>query len=696
MRGSLEAKTLCFVRPRPTYLGEAVLHQPAMLVTKHLAELCSLFIDDVYGELPSRIFSTLLTRGRSTVPQLVHYTSLTPRQLRHGLAVLIQHNLLYFSSGSAPTAYEANHTAAYNLIRVGKVADLVGTLHGEAAKDVIQSIMVLGNTRIGDLRDAYAARIEKHQAAQKGTNGDMSVKTNGDTEDAFMSDDEKDGSKLNGKESPLVGSLDHLNSIICHLVEDELLVLVSYKSFQSFEDVHGEVQLDIERREFPQGVKGTRDKERYQRLVADRLSEIREEGKKLKRKLEDNPTSAKRRKILNGDVTNGFHEVHSAPSLDLDAVLRVNHEKFLVELRNKRLVDAVCDAIGETTSQIYTKLLSILTKKLSRCKKHPIIDAFADDDEGRNYVTTNEVFDSLSPALDVGSGIGKVDTKMLDHYAVEKIRRTRPKQVEQYVQNDDEDMSDDEEGEANGHGIVEYDEELERLLSRQQNAAPVTNGMKESKVKFKEPKESRLSQMRQHLLLLCESSQGFLRHCGNGQWTVDFELLVRRLQEIELDTVLERKVGRHSLRLLRIVRKRGKVDEKSLPNQAMMAKGTVHKIMLEMQMNGYVDVQEVPKDSTRNAKSTIFLWFCDTESSLNQLLDNTYKSLLRCLQVREVHRQNSREVLRFVERPDIKGREQEALEKKYFDRYDQYRRIEDKILAHAMRLDDIISVLRDY
>lgn len=264
-----------------------------------------------------RIFSTLLIRGRSTLPQLVHYTSLTSRQLRHGLAVLIQHNLLYYSSGSGPTAYEANSAAAYNLIRMGKVADLVGTLHGEAAKDVIQSIMVLGNTRIGDLRDAYGVRIEKHQAAQHATNGDTSVNMNVDGEDPFAHDHDEETSKSKVKDMPLVSSLDHLNSILCRLVEDELLVQVNSKMFQSFEDVHGEVQADIERKEFPQGVKGTREKERYQRLISERLREIREEGKKLKRKLEDNPMSTKRRKIRDGDVTNGFEDVYSAPPLDV-------------------------------------------------------------------------------------------------------------------------------------------------------------------------------------------------------------------------------------------------------------------------------------------------------------------------------------------------------------------------------------------
>jgi DNA-directed RNA polymerase III subunit RPC3 len=368
-----------------------------------------------------------------------------------------------------------------------------------------------------------------------------------------------------------------------------------------------------------------------------------------------------------------------------------------VELRNRSLADVVADNIGETTSQIYAVLLGLLTAKLSRCQPHPGIDADLDDSDVQPYVTTNEVFDHLSPSLDVGSGIGKVDAAQVDPQGVERIRRRRPRPKEPYVRDDENDSADDEDGDQNGYGI-EYDEELERHALKQQSEPPAQNGAKESKVKFRESKtsESRLSLMRQHLLILCESTHGFLRHRGNGQWTVDFQSLVRRIQERELDTVIERKIGRHSLRLIRILRKRGKADEKSLPMQAMMAKATVHKTMLEMQMHGFVDVQEIPKDSTRNAKSTIFLWFCDTDLSLTQLLDNTYKTMLRCLQVREVHRQDAREVLRFVGRPDVKGREKEALEKKYFDRYDRYRSIEDKILGHVMRLDDMVGILRDY
>lgn len=668
-----------------------------MFVTKHLAELCSLFVDDVYGELPSRIFSILLTRGRSTVQQLVQYTSLTPRQLRHGLAVLIQHNLLYYSVGSVPTTYEANAPAAYNLIRAGRVLELVGSMHGEAARDAIQSLMVLGNTKVGDLRDAYAARIERRQAPVRPTDGS---KMNGNG-DPFDSDHEGDLVDSTTTDSSPVESVDQLNSILCRLVEDELLVVVGAKMFQSFDDIYRDVQAEVQKKEFAGGIKGTKDKERYQNLVAQRLSEIRDEGKKLKRKLEAQPIAAKRRKVGNGDVANGGHDIYSAPPLDPDAVLRINHEKCLVELRNRRLAEAVADDIGETTSQIYAVLLSLLTAKLPRCRDHPIIDANKDEDDSDNtrYVTTDEVFDQLSPSLDVGSGIGRVDASEVDPQGVERIRRRHPRPKEPYIDNDDDDDDDDDGGDQNGHDTaIEYDEELERHALKQQSETPAQNGVKESKVKFKDTKtsENRLSLMRQHLLLLCESSQGFLRHCGNGQWTVDFRPLVRKIQESELDTVIERKIGRHSLRLIRILRKRGKADEKSLPMQAMMAKGTVHKIMLEMQMHGFVDVQEVPKDNTRNAKSTIFLWFCDTDLSLSQLLDNTYKTMLRCLQVREVHRQNAREVLRFVGRADVKGREKEALEKKYFDRYDRYRNIEDKILGHVMRLDDLVGVLNDY
>ncbi|CRK44558.1 hypothetical protein BN1723_019488, partial [Verticillium longisporum] len=91
----------------------------SMLISKHAAELCAHVVNDLFGELPARIIAVLLSKGRSTIPQLVRHTSLPPRQMRHGLAVLVQQNLLYHHAiaGSSVASYEANPDACYNLVR---------------------------------------------------------------------------------------------------------------------------------------------------------------------------------------------------------------------------------------------------------------------------------------------------------------------------------------------------------------------------------------------------------------------------------------------------------------------------------------------------------------------------------------------------------------------------------------------------
>lgn len=228
---------------------------------------------------------------------------------------------------------------------------------------------------------------------------------------------------------------------------------------------------------------------------------------------------------------------------------------------------------------------------------------------------------------------------------------------------------------------------------------PAANGMNGTKVKFNDvgpAKLTRKEHFRQHLLLLCEGQHKFLRHCAMEQWTVDFEPLVRSLREMELDTVIQRSVGQPGLRLVRILRKVGKMDEKTLPNMALMSKGDVQRLMLKMQMFGYVDIQEIPRDNNRTASRTLFLYWTDTTRCLDRLIDNTYKAMLRCLQRLQVERQMEREVLDTVKRDDVRGREKEVMEGRFYNRFVRVSEVQEKLLTHIMRLDNLVGTLKDF
>lgn len=361
----------------------------------------------------------------------------------------------------------------------------------------------------------------------------------------------------------------------------------------------------------------------------------------------------------------------------------------------------VSEVYGETTAQVYETLLQQLGKKISRCRLDPEVDDGTDDDDyaAAIRISTNEIFDKLDPLLDVSSGIGKVNASMTDKKSANRILDQRPGAKPLYEEAEvvGEASSDEEEAEeTNGHDFVVEDDEDD------EDRKPPTNGVnghKANKVKFNDAGPAKLSRkehFRQHLLLLCESPHQFLRHCAMESWTVDFEPLVRSLREMQLDTVIQRSAGQTGLRLVRILRRVGKMDEKTLPNLALLSKGDVQMIMLKMQMLGFADIQEVPRDNNRTASRTLFLYWTDTERCLDRLLDNTYKTMVRYMQRLDVERQKEADVLDLVKRDDVRGREKEMMQERYYNRFVRVSEIQEKILSHVMRLDSLVGTLRDF
>lgn len=321
-------------------------------------------------------------------------------------------------------------------------------------------------------------------------------------------------------------------------------------------------------------------------------------------------------------------------------------------------------------------------------------DGDGSDANARQITTTTlEILGSLDDSVDVSLGVGKATADQIDFRSAEKIRAT-PGPL-----NYDSDDSFDERPPANpahlngngkGKAKAESDDSDEEGESS-----------RDTRVRFEDASAgaSRMDQLRQHLLLLAGSKEGFLRHCGSqgrGQWTVDFKPLIEGFKERHVDAVIEESFGRHGLRLTRIMREKGKLDEKMLPSLALMKKQDVQGKMLAMQMAGFVDVQEVPKDASRTATRTMFFWFFDVERIEAQVVDEFYKAMLRCLQNLEVHRYRERHILSFVERRDVKGKEEEVMTAEHYNKYSGYLDLQSKLVGHVMRLDDLVSAFRDY
>ncbi|KND94023.1 DNA-directed RNA polymerase III subunit RPC3 [Tolypocladium ophioglossoides CBS 100239] len=649
-----------------------------MLVTKHAAELCALLVNDLFGELPSRILVALFTKGRSNITQLAQHTSLSPRQLRNGRGVLAQQNLIYHSTDPdlRSTSYEANSDASYNLVRSGKILEVIDSQYGTAERDLVQTLMLLGYARIADLTHAFTTRAPT---------------TNGHT----------NGSHKSG--SGLIESKDHLNAALSRLIQAEIVETVRPDSFRNPAEVYREIEADVTKT--APGEKASKNKIEQHMQIVERFKTARDQSKALKRQLDQsNGPVAKRRRLQNGSAWADDSFADEVTQLNPNVVVRVNYEKCLVQLRNQRLAEFAADTLGEVTGQVYRTLLELLTRQLARCRPDPLI---GDQGGGEQVsVTSVEIYEHLDEAVNVQSGMGKAPRYKIDFRGAEKVKATPLDYDSDW---DDSDggkpvvrgraartIASDDGDDSDGPGDDdEVQEQTPRSMSR-------TNGDRQTKVKFDDDttsEDSRLDQMRQHLLLLAENRHRFVRHCGThgrGQWTVDFGQLMESLRESELDAYIEQCFGRHGLRLTRILREKGKLDEKMLPSAALMKKSDVQGKMLAMQMAGLVDVQEVPKDNSRLANRTLFFWFFDGERTQSHLLDDIYKAMLRCLQTLQVERHKERNILSFVDRKDVKGKEEEVMTAEHYNKYNRHLEEQEKLLGQVMRLDDMAAVFRDY
>lgn len=663
-------------------------------MSQHAVELCALLVDETYGELTSRIFTILLRRGRLTIRLLQEHSQLSQRQLRHGLAVLIQQNLIYhfYEHDTKETFYEANVTAAYSLARSGKFIEIAEARYGSVGQNIVRNLLLLGQATVSNLIEA--CQSEKQQENGVGPSNGM----NG-----------------NGHHNPFADQLEHTLS---ELYEVGFVEAVTSRMFRSPTDTRNEIEKTILKGSYGGSTKGTKQKEELEEIVREKLQALRDEdmewkskGKKRAHKGDLNGANgnSKRRRLSNGDHA----QVYEGIRLDRDLLIRINYDKYIVTLRNNRLVELAYNRIGETTSHVYAEILRLMEERILRCQIDPKVDNTDDLLDGPS-VTTMELAAALSPTINVATGIGKVSSDRINtsHLKIEISERKSNMKPEIYENAEEEDSEQDHDMNGNGN-IPEVDEDSDShgedpFVDEQVGKASkqTARGTKRAKVTFDDemPKtasseESRLQQLKNHLLLLAADDCRFLRRCGEngkGEWTVDFENLVEHLKESEVNFILQENFGPEGHRLVRMMRKLGKVDEKMLYHAALLNQKDIRTKLAEMQMAGMVEVQCIPRDAAHTVNRSIYLWFFDADRVSSLLLNKIYKTMTRCLQRLEIERRRATGILSLAARSDVKNNETDALNGEQLNLLQNFRVKEEMLVGQIARLDDLVGIFRDY
>ncbi|KAH8726098.1 DNA directed RNA polymerase-like protein III subunit Rpc82 [Phaeosphaeriaceae sp. PMI808] len=667
--------------------------------TPILAELCTFLVEDVYGELAARVYSVLARHGRQTLAAIARASYLNGRQIKYGLVILLQQHLLFHSAAeSSVTYYEIDWQNSYALVRFGKVAKLVQDRFGKKAANVISNLLTLGHTRIADLNEAYfPSDIESEDdsdddivngagAKRKRTNGTQAngtaPKTNGAVnglplEPKSIHGDDNAGNSTNGaapvngdhpaktngiahdndteQDDGEISSVDELYDIIQLLIERGWIRTVSDSQYLSPGDMHDLLQQQaIDQELAGAAMTGTKDKEKVHRVTQQLKRQVRDEWLAVpkfsrKRKAADTISSHPSKRVkLNGTVNSSASNA-SLPEDNL--VIRVNPEKIAVAMRTEQLVQLVEQRLGPVTAHIYKTMLRTLESSTSRCYEEfpepplpngELVPETAIDP--RYLVTARHIAKKIPRDLDICEG--------LDPNAVVAITRK-------------------------GH--------VRSLNILSQPVDPTKLTM-----------DQRVDLVEKHISLLAEDPLHFTTWHARGQWRVEFEDIAKQLIQAEVENTISARKGVLGVKLIRALRKKGKLDERATCNTMMMSAADIRTIVNDLTVQGFVQTQEIPKVERREAKLSFHLVWYDRQRAREKLLHDTYKGMVRILQRIAFEREKVQPLLSKAERSDVVGNESKWLTKTELDALQKWKEVQEKLLLQLFREDDLVATLRDF
>ena len=621
------------------------------------------------------------------------------RQIKYGLVILLQQHLIFHSGSDAPlTYYEIDWQNSYAIVRFGKVVKLVEDRFGKKAANVMSNLLALGHTRIADLKEAYFPPETESDddsddgtangagSKRKRTNGNHvngTVRTNGVANGmpSELDDAKPDLTNGHGKTNGVhkadkaskvdsvthngapeepgqeqddsdITSVDELYELIQLLIERGWVRTVTETQYLSPGDMHDMLyQESIEQDNAGITPTGTKDKDVVNRGTLERKRAMRDEWLTVPKFAKGGqPNGANKRMKTNG--ANGY----ATPSSDEDLVIRVNPEKIAVAMRSEQLVHLVEQRLGSVTARVYQTMLRMLESKTPRCWEEWADPPLPSGEPGdasidpRFLVTARDVATKLSRErgdLDIFEGI--------DPNAAVQITRK-------------------------GH--------VNRTNIWTQPTDPSKLNM-----------EERTKVVDKHIQMLAEDPFHFVTwhsRAGFSQWHIEFDEIARQMIQTEIENTISARKGSLGVKLVRALRKKGRLDERAMCNVMMMSAADVRGIVNDLTIQGFVQTQEIPKVDRREAKHSLHLVWYDRQRAREKLLHDTYKGMVRILQRIRYEREKIEFTLTKAERSDVVGNEEKWLSTRELDDLRKWKEVQEKLLLQLMREDDLVAALRDF
>jgi DNA-directed RNA polymerase III subunit RPC3 len=556
------------------------------------------------------------------------------RQIQHGLAVLVQAGLLYHHTTSeGRTFYEANPRNAYHLVRSGRIIDIVQKRYGKAAAAITSQLLVLGHASIGHLKKSHRASNES-AGRQDGELDGIAA------DNSPVSRDPVDG----GIDSDIETGLEILcrHGLVCRLRQAH---------FRTEADTRQTAEEKVFSRPIVSTAKGTKAKEEMAAKIETEIekqvdthiyltnagSHSMVSQKRKASELDESILNPKRLKVLNGVSS---QQPDLLPSSSLDDEYNSFNGSLVVRINNARIAVLVRNnRLIALASQVYGSSVSqtyeAILKQLEPDLPDPKEDTSLGPENERPPLTSSEVSEH------------RLAQELAHMAANSEFPRSHWPSINGYV-----------------NGI-------------NHRLKPET---------------------RAHLEILCQEPYRLLSHSSEypERYVVEYASLSVHLRNAEVFRIVSSRFGKHSVRIVRVLLDKGKLDEKYLQEIVLMSAKELRQALAMLQQAGFLELQEVPREAQRQPSRTMYLWFYDADRVRNMLIEDTYTCMARCMQRMRVERDKVKPTIEKTERSDVKGQEEKLLAKAELQVLRAWRRKEEWLLGEIGRLDELIFVLRDF
>ncbi|KAI8329419.1 RNA polymerase III subunit RPC82-domain-containing protein [Chlamydoabsidia padenii] len=201
-----------------------------------------------------------------------------------------------------------------------------------------------------------------------------------------------------------------------------------------------------------------------------------------------------------------------------------------------------------------------------------------------------------------------------------------------------------------------------------------------------------------YITLLKMDQAGFIKtkdERGANQFAVNLAKLRESMKRKLLESLLRERLGVATCRIARILIEKGKLDESQVQKLAMLPPKDTREKLAQLNLHGFVEIQEVPKSADRAPGRSFHLWYVPLEKCYKELLVDVYRVIGNLQQRKKEELELRSRLLEKLNRQDVKEN-MDLLSDGDKENMANMNKVLQRLETSKNRLDAMVMILRDF